>query len=99
MHAQHGRYDAWGGHVRRREFLGALGSAATVWPRHAQQPEQMRRIGFLRVGPSPETFISGFRRGLRELGLLEGQHFVSNTAWRRVRRKSLMLQWSWRVAE
>jgi len=30
----------------------------------------------LRVGPPPPAFIEGFRRGLRELGYLEGQHFV-----------------------
>jgi hypothetical protein len=30
----------------------------------------------LRVGPPPRAFIEGFRRGLRELGYIEGQHFV-----------------------
>jgi putative ABC transport system substrate-binding protein len=64
--------------MRRREFLGALTSAAAAWPftAHAQQSGNVRRIGFLRVGPPPAAFIDGFRRGLRDLGLVEGQHFV-----------------------
>jgi hypothetical protein len=34
------------------------------------------RIGFLRNGPPPETFIEGLRTGLRELGYVEG-HDIS----------------------
>ncbi|MFL4968007.1 MAG: ABC transporter substrate binding protein, partial [Xanthobacteraceae bacterium] len=30
----------------------------------------------MRVGPPPAAFIGGFRQGLREQGLVEGQHFV-----------------------
>ena len=35
----------------------------------------MRRVGFLRVGPPPASFIDGFRQGLRDLGYVEGQHY------------------------
>jgi putative tryptophan/tyrosine transport system substrate-binding protein len=42
----------------------------------AQESGKIKHIGFLRVGPPPPAFIEGFRRGLRELGYLEGQHFV-----------------------
>ena len=42
----------------------------------AQQSEPMRRVGFRRVGPPPPAFIDGFRQGMRERGLIEGQHFV-----------------------
>ena len=44
-------------------------------PRYAH-PQPVKRIGFLRVGPPPEHFIAGFRRGLREQGLIEGQNIV-----------------------
>ena len=62
--------------MRRREFITLLGGAA-AWPLGARaQAERMRRIGFLRVGEPPISFIDGFRRGLRELGFVEGQHFI-----------------------
>src|SRR5258708_15532415 len=63
--------------MRRREFIGLIGGAA-AWPIRAgaQQSEPMRRVGFRRVGPPPPAFIDGFRQGMRERGLIEGQHFV-----------------------
>jgi putative ABC transport system substrate-binding protein len=64
--------------MRRREVVTALGGAAAAWSlaARAQQPKQMRRIGFLRVGTPPAAFIDGFRQGMREQHLIEGQHFV-----------------------
>jgi putative ABC transport system substrate-binding protein len=64
--------------MRRREFLGVLGGAATASPlgAQAQQTGKTYRVGFLRVGLPPQTFIEGFRRGLREQGLIEGQNIV-----------------------
>jgi len=62
----------------RREFIAGLGAAAVGWPitAHPQQPERVRRIGFMRVGPPPPAFIDGFRLGMREQGFIEHQHFV-----------------------
>ncbi len=40
----------------------------------AQQASKVYRIGFLRNGLPPDTFIEGLRRGLRELGYIEGQN-------------------------
>jgi putative ABC transport system substrate-binding protein len=40
----------------------------------AQPRGKVYRIGFLRNGPPPETFIEGLRRGLRELGYIEGEN-------------------------
>ncbi len=64
--------------MRRREFITALGGAAVAWPiaARAQQAGKVKRIGFLRVGPPPASFIDGFRQGLRELGFAEDQHFI-----------------------
>jgi putative ABC transport system substrate-binding protein len=64
--------------MRRREVITVLGGAVAAWSlaARAQQPRQMRRIGFLRVGPPPSAFIDGFRQGMREQHLIEGQHFV-----------------------
>ena len=63
--------------LRRREviivFLGAALVAHSTW---AQRPAKLKRIGFLRVGEPPPTWIASFREGLREFGLIEGQHFA-----------------------
>jgi putative ABC transport system substrate-binding protein len=64
--------------MNRREFIILLGCSMIGSPSAAlaQEAGKVRRIGFLRVGPPPPAFIDGFRQGLRELGLVEGQHFV-----------------------
>jgi putative tryptophan/tyrosine transport system substrate-binding protein len=51
----------------------ALGLLAAPLAAEAQQAARVYRIGFLRSGPPPETFIEGFRQGLSELGYIEGQ--------------------------
>lgn len=63
--------------MRRRQFIALFGGAA-AWPLAAQsqQASKSNRIGFLRVGPPPKHFIEGFRKGLREQKLIEGQNVV-----------------------
>jgi len=63
--------------LNRRDFIGLLGCSiiAKAMAARAQQAKPAR-IGFLRVGPPPPTYIGGFREGLREQGLLEGRDVV-----------------------
>src|SRR6188472_2755531 len=63
--------------MRRREFITLIGGAV-AWSlaARAQQAGNIPRIGFLRVGPPPAAFIDGFRQGMSEQHLIEGQHFV-----------------------
>ena len=60
--------------MRRREFITLLGGAAATWPlvAGAQQPERVRRIGFLMlyVANDPQAQIrnAAFLQGLQQLG-------------------------------
>ena len=55
--------------MRRRDFLVLLGSSLVANPMAATgQKVTPSRIGFLRVGPPPPTYIGGFREGLQEQG-------------------------------
>jgi ABC-type uncharacterized transport system substrate-binding protein len=67
--------------MKRREFIGLLGGTA-AWPLavFAQPAHRVWRFGFLRVGPPPPSYIGGFREGLREQGLVEGQDFIIDFA-------------------
>ena len=70
--------------MRRREFLTLLGGAAIARPRlaHAQQPA-MPRIGFLssRSAGDSTRMLDGFRKGLAEAGLVEGQNIAVTYRW------------------
>src|ERR1700719_3179697 len=71
--------------MRRRDFISSalLGAAAIAWPLavQAQQPERMRRIGFLRAAPPPEHELDAFLRGLAERGYVQGRNFVLVPQW------------------
>jgi putative ABC transport system substrate-binding protein len=71
--------------MRRREFITLLGGAATAWPlaANAQQPVQMRRIGFLgSVSPDASADrLDALRQGLRDTGYVKGENVAIDYRW------------------
>src|SRR4051812_10088118 len=62
--------------LRRREFITLVGSAAASWPlaARAQPPGKIPRLGVLLYSnPQADPQIESFRRGLRDLGYIDGQ--------------------------
>lgn len=65
--------------MRRRNFLGALGSAV-AWPlaAQAQQPERARRIAvltpFSKSSPEIQARFAAFKRRLKDLGWTDGRN-------------------------
>jgi putative ABC transport system substrate-binding protein len=63
--------------MKRREFIALIGGAAAAWPfvARAQQSGKTPRIGFLtrKTDASVTTQIDAFRRGLGDLGWVEGK--------------------------
>jgi putative ABC transport system substrate-binding protein len=45
---------------------------------HAQERQtgKVYRIGFLRAGQPPETYVDGFQQGLRDRGYVVGQNVI-----------------------
>jgi putative ABC transport system substrate-binding protein len=70
--------------MRRREFIALVGGAAVTWPlaaplgTQARQAGKVNRIGYLTYSSSAANahFIDAFRKGLRELGWIEGQNVM-----------------------
>ena len=70
--------------MRRREFLTVLGGAVSMCPVAAwtQQPVTPT-IGFLWYGSAEEwaPFVKAYRRGLKEVGFVEGQNVAIEFRW------------------
>jgi putative tryptophan/tyrosine transport system substrate-binding protein len=72
--------------MRRREFFAGLAGAAT-WPlvARAQQGERVPRIGVLvdtdENDPGGRAQLSGFTRGLEELGWTDGRNLRIDVRW------------------
>jgi putative ABC transport system substrate-binding protein len=71
--------------MRRRDFITLLGGA-TAWPlaARAQQSARPRRIGWLgapKDHPQEVAAIAAFRRGLADLGWVEGRNVEIEQRW------------------
>jgi putative tryptophan/tyrosine transport system substrate-binding protein len=62
----------------RRAFMAVIAGGLLAAPLAAQaQPAgKVYRIGFLRAGQPPESYLDGFQQGLRERGYVYGQNVV-----------------------
>src|SRR5262245_61822771 len=64
--------------MRRREFIALLGGVSLAWPLagRAQSSGKVYRIGVLRVGEPPPSYIQPFRKALSRLGYVDGQNII-----------------------
>ena len=63
---------------KRRELLIALGASALVAPlgSFAQQQDKVWRLGVLETTSTNSVFLPAFRKGLRDLGYVEGKNLI-----------------------
>jgi len=60
--------------MRRREFITLIGGAVAAWPLTARAQQPLPAIGFLHQGSAePLTLMNAFRKGLSEVGIIDGQ--------------------------
>ncbi len=72
--------------MRRREFIAGLACTAAGWPQAARaQSGNIRRIGVLMNAaanePEPQSYLSAFSDGLRELGWVDGRTVRIDVRW------------------
>ena len=66
--------------MRRRDFIGLLGGAATIasgaWPAPAAARKNSAHRLFLARSPDPNVSVAGLRQGLRERGYVLGRNLL-----------------------
>ena len=69
--------------MRRRDFISLIGGAAATWPLAARAQPMMPIVGFLSSRSPVESteLVAGFRKGLRQIGFVEGQNAVIAFRW------------------
>jgi putative ABC transport system substrate-binding protein len=60
--------------MRRRKFVQLAAAAAAVWPLAARAQQKVMPVIGVLDGGDPGPLLSEFRRGLRDLGYIEGQN-------------------------
>ena len=74
-------------HIRRREFIIALGAAAAAWPLvvRAQPPERIRRVALFPLGAErdaeAQAYVRALRQSLEKLGWIDGQNIRIDIRW------------------
>ncbi len=70
--------------MKRREFIGFIGGAAVTWPFAARaQKSAVPVIGFLHSASAEPNanLVKAFRRGLFDLGFIDGQNVTIDFRW------------------
>src|SRR5258708_28835803 len=70
--------------MRRRKLIGLLGVATTAWPFSVgAQQRSMPVVGWLNAGGfgASAAYVAAFRRGLGEMGYVEGQNVAVEYRW------------------